>query len=58
MHPASGDVARSNEGVEKLSRDIAPVLRMLQDRGIEIFRSEWCDGPFQTNRYRSEVASR
>jgi hypothetical protein len=51
-------LVRPNEGVEKLSRDIAPVLRMLQDRGIEILRSEWRDGPFQTNRYRSEVASR
>jgi hypothetical protein len=38
-----------NEDVEKVSGNIAPVMHMLQDFGIEIFRSEARDGPLQTN---------
>jgi hypothetical protein len=35
----------SNEVVEKPLQDIAPVMHMLQDFDIEIFRSEMRDGP-------------
>jgi hypothetical protein len=41
---ADHDVS-ANEVVEKPLQDIAPVMHMLQDFDIEIFRSEMRDGP-------------
>jgi hypothetical protein len=40
---------RSNEAVEKASQDIAPVMPVLQDRGIETVGSRCKDGPLQAN---------
>ncbi len=47
----------ANELVEKASCDIAPVMGVLQDHGVEILWSEVRDGPLQANRYESEVLS-
>jgi hypothetical protein len=43
-------VLRSNEGVEKVFRDIAPVMCVLQDRDIESRKRKCCDGTLQGSR--------
>ena len=50
-------VLRPNEVVEKVFRDIALVIVVLQYLGIEILRSKSHDGPLQANRHRCEITS-
>lgn len=47
-----------NDDVEKISNNIAHVMLVLQDPGIEIAEGALRDGPLQGNRSVCEVSSR